>query len=341
VKSNTTDGQTSCLIFGKHQPFQASILEPLPLADSRLASRGWILQERLLSPRTIHYASAQVVWECCRFYQTEDNIPFPATERPTRVSWLRFPKVGESGLDILWYTNLIGNDFATRNFTQYGDRLVAVAGIAKIFKAAIKQRYVAGLWEDSFIYGLTWETIRHPPLPRNSSTRREPTWSWIAHDFCFNWRRRRSGFVSSKELIINDIRLQYLGHDSDEFGRVDSGSLTATGLTAEFRVARRYQPCWNGTFFADAADEAVREDYISRFDYDYIEENPALAQYHMQDVSIKGLLLGEYNGRGPFFLLLIPNEKGSTRFKRLGTAEAVKGNQKGFLGEVPETLEII
>ena len=106
VKSNIPDGQTSCLIFGKHRQFQASVLEPLPLADSRLTSRGWILQERLLSPRTIHYTWAQVVWECCRFYQTEDNIPFPATERPTRVTWLRFPKVGESDLDILWYTNM-------------------------------------------------------------------------------------------------------------------------------------------------------------------------------------------------------------------------------------------
>ena len=35
-----------------------------PLAREPLSRRGWVLQERLLSPRTLHYSEGQMYWEC-------------------------------------------------------------------------------------------------------------------------------------------------------------------------------------------------------------------------------------------------------------------------------------
>ncbi|KAK4118141.1 HET-domain-containing protein, partial [Parathielavia appendiculata] len=32
--------------------------------DSRLSTRGWVFQERALAPRTLHFGSAEVGWEC-------------------------------------------------------------------------------------------------------------------------------------------------------------------------------------------------------------------------------------------------------------------------------------
>jgi hypothetical protein len=40
---------------------------------SPLSSRGWVLQERLLSPRTLHYGKEQMFWECCTCKISEDD----------------------------------------------------------------------------------------------------------------------------------------------------------------------------------------------------------------------------------------------------------------------------
>lgn len=346
VKSKLSDGQTSFLSFRRLHAFRPSVLEPLPLANSPLASRGWIFQERRLSPRTIHYTSSQLVWECCKFYQTEDNLSFPVHERPTVASkLLSFSESAENDLDMLWYTDLIGKDFAFRLFTKYQDRLIAVSGIAKLLKSATNRDYVAGIWSSSLAYGLTWEVVRHrhpsaaPPL-RNTAPRR-PTWSWAAHDFHFTWTRTPKEFIASKELVVNDIRLQYSGHNSDEFSPVDYGSLVVTGLVTKFYVSRQWKPCWSGTYFADTLLDDSRDDYLSRFDYDGLEENPILAWLQEQSVPITGLLLGEYDGCGPYFLLLNPLRKDPNRFTRLGSAMAVKGDQSKFIaGLSKKTIEI-
>ncbi|OCL07999.1 hypothetical protein AOQ84DRAFT_294015, partial [Glonium stellatum] len=44
-----------------------------------IGRRGWIYQERLLSPRILHYTSEQLFWECRREYLAEDEL----------VTWMR------------------------------------------------------------------------------------------------------------------------------------------------------------------------------------------------------------------------------------------------------------
>lgn len=45
-----------------------------PLARSPLATRAWAFQERLLSPRVMHFARDQVFWECCQAWKAEDGL---------------------------------------------------------------------------------------------------------------------------------------------------------------------------------------------------------------------------------------------------------------------------
>lgn len=33
--------------------------------DTALGKRGWVIQERILSPRVVHFASNQIFWQCC------------------------------------------------------------------------------------------------------------------------------------------------------------------------------------------------------------------------------------------------------------------------------------
>jgi hypothetical protein len=59
VVASTDSGENSTVIFW----YEAVKTEPLPLVTLPLNQRGWILQERILSPRTIHYTATQLVWE--------------------------------------------------------------------------------------------------------------------------------------------------------------------------------------------------------------------------------------------------------------------------------------
>jgi hypothetical protein len=47
------------------------------LDDGDLNSRGWVLQERLLSPRMIHFTAVQTFWECGSDRYSEDCVENP------------------------------------------------------------------------------------------------------------------------------------------------------------------------------------------------------------------------------------------------------------------------
>ena len=51
-----------------HEFFERDVLQ------SPLNRRGWVLQERLLSPRILHFSKTQVYWECCESILCE-NFP--------------------------------------------------------------------------------------------------------------------------------------------------------------------------------------------------------------------------------------------------------------------------
>lgn len=46
----------------------------LELHKSPLSTRAWTMQERLLSPRTIHFTASRVIWECQSLIETEDLL---------------------------------------------------------------------------------------------------------------------------------------------------------------------------------------------------------------------------------------------------------------------------
>jgi hypothetical protein len=47
---------------------------PPEIDASPLAARGWVCQERILSPRILHYTHAQLFWECRETLLAEDNL---------------------------------------------------------------------------------------------------------------------------------------------------------------------------------------------------------------------------------------------------------------------------
>lgn len=128
---------------------------------SALNKRGWVLQERLLSPRTIHMGK-QLFWECREGRACETHpkpIRYISTKPDFFISNL---DMGNSLKDLsraadtpsFWF-DLI-KEYGACNITKQEDKLYALVGVAKFLQPILNDVYLAGLWQKDLPYNLTW-----------------------------------------------------------------------------------------------------------------------------------------------------------------------------------------
>lgn len=179
-----------------------------------LNKRAWVLQERILAPRTLHFCETQLFWECrqshaCEIFPKgiplefvsdiqefgEDVAPLKAFEKALG----RFPEAGlvnhpmhmghspsksQQYYSVYEVWNEILRPYVRCALTKEEDKFVAISGLAKDFAHAIGDEYVAGLWRQNLINGLLWKVEPESPefTSRKPSARpsryRAPTWSW-------------------------------------------------------------------------------------------------------------------------------------------------------------------
>lgn len=166
-----------------------------PLHEEPLSERGWTLQERLLSPRTIHFGSDQMYWECQECLLAEDGAIFSPNCRtvPTIRAvglWDAVPEAQElsmidkadrkeyvcsdddncsslSSCDWSWswkstWTRIIEN-YSTRLLTVENDKLPALAGLARSMAERTGDFYQAGLWKSMLPDLLFWKVAVNEP----------------------------------------------------------------------------------------------------------------------------------------------------------------------------------
>jgi hypothetical protein len=150
---------------GHDKTYLASLLDPWGkwISRSALNRRGWVLQERLLSPRTLHFAN-QLFWEC-RMLQACETYPegMPSDD-------VRYTEVHGEELPISlknWPEEFEGTDFwidvvqtyGRCSITKPGDGLIAIAGVAKSLQPLINDEYLAGLWKKDLPHNLVWPLV--------------------------------------------------------------------------------------------------------------------------------------------------------------------------------------
>ena len=151
-----------------------------------LHRRGWVFQERMLAPRTIHFAEDQVVWECFEELKCEQfpkRIPmifpiksdFDILASAPGISTVE-KTLHESNIARLWDSLL--RSYTHCSFTKESDRLVAFSGIAHLFQETTGDEYVAGLWRSCLVESLAWRT--ESPAMRPSNSYCAPSWSWAS-----------------------------------------------------------------------------------------------------------------------------------------------------------------
>ncbi|KAK4444757.1 ankyrin repeat-containing protein [Podospora aff. communis PSN243] len=180
------DGESDAYLH--HQHAMVSVREDVN--ESHLSDRGWILQERLLSRRSLHFGSSQMYWECPSTTVSEAGETIEKWWLQESIVSGRQALAGSStSLDDArhgWKD--IVSTYSRLKLTHPSDRLPAIAGIAKAFSTFLDDtHYLSGAWSKTFHEDLIWQ-VDHP-MHANldgrdalviSRSDKLPSWSWAS-----------------------------------------------------------------------------------------------------------------------------------------------------------------
>ncbi|KAK5051046.1 hypothetical protein LTR84_003605 [Exophiala bonariae] len=133
-----------------------------PIATEPLSTRAWILQERVLSPKTIHYANSEMFWERQTGIFAEDGAMFQRQS----VGFSDLLEAKPPNIYSIW--EQLVEEYTGRRLTRETDKLPALSGMAKILASANHDEYVAGLWQNWIIQGLNWKVSTYEPYTRKN-----------------------------------------------------------------------------------------------------------------------------------------------------------------------------
>lgn len=207
------------------------------VADSPLNQRGWVQQERVLAPRTIHFSHEQVCWECKELQAYEagpDNAMKEFGNQMIKDWETRGPETvafhqARDGLtpqaqDIYEAWRRIIGQYSTCALSFERDTLVAASGMAKAFARHLGEEYVAGLWRGHLLQELLWRRSRGDGARRHAEYR-APTWSWASIAGPVEWWAR--GRVVEDDAEVRAVRVESC--TADATGEVKYAELVLSG----------------------------------------------------------------------------------------------------------------
>ncbi|KAI1457407.1 heterokaryon incompatibility protein-domain-containing protein [Annulohypoxylon moriforme] len=170
------------------------------IESAPLSRRGWVVQERFLARRLVHFTRSQIFWECleCTHCEAEPkesllNLDREVVNRTGNWSYA-YPKLTMAKIRTKSTAHLpksLYDSFAHKSWraivtkytscylTHESDKLAAISGIAKIFREFNGDRYLAGLWRDKLYLHLLWKVNRDDGevVIQNKYA---PSWSWAS-----------------------------------------------------------------------------------------------------------------------------------------------------------------
>ncbi|KAK6193778.1 PtdIns(3,5)P(2) sythesis regulation factor [Pestalotiopsis sp. IQ-011] len=219
------------------------------LVAGPLQSRGWTLQEFVLSPRHLFYGAHQIYWKCAAGYLNVDGS----------THGLRFPDNGYDDVAAILSSGLRSDDeqepvpspdvilqeyyrlitaYSERNLTVPSDKLPAFSGLAQGLHGFLGGEYLAGLWSSDVHSGLLW--FREMATARHASPYRAPSWSWAVTNERIQFEIDRTELWRENPLAAELVAHEVTPADgTNPYGEVRAGALTLRGLTRPLVCSRK------------------------------------------------------------------------------------------------------
>ena len=229
--------------------------------NGALDSRGWVLQEQLLSPRILYYSRGELFWDCVTVSASESSpisSSLLADDRSSETWALKLiRRVVTSATDVAAARKHMGaawlelaTNYSARKLSNPKDKLMAMEGI--LIRGSVLtfgDALVSGMWKSDLWKQLTWWT----PGPNLDSHIEEPkflapSWSWMSTDgpiSYLNSLHRSKGVTEFKELApsmeILDVRVETISREAEM-----RGILAVLGYTFPYRLTADdlREPIW-------------------------------------------------------------------------------------------------
>ena len=221
---------------------------------SPLNRRGWVLQERLLARRVIHFGCREILWECRERTLSEsfphvpinDNFDQAAAYRTlkrfrppnfgtgfhesTLKYWNQEPRSVPTDFKYLVWFDIV-KDYSYSDLTRGSDKLVAISGVAKYMKPFLNDTYVLGLWTKFLAGELLWRC-------GNRNSKRKDYRKWIENcDYrspSFSWASI-DGDISPGQPLVRGllVQVQCIPYRHQVGGRQDNDSFTRSSKSLD------------------------------------------------------------------------------------------------------------
>lgn len=227
--------------------------------DSTWNSRGWCLQEVILSRRLLHFCRNKIYFECRAIFASEENelrLRLSSAGKRTNdtsalcLFSLAIPRQEQSfkgdaqdDFNEPWSEKTperrwrsIVEHYSRRQLTYASDKLPALSGLASHYARLTGHKYLAGLWHENLAQSLLWSLdpqLRVRALPPSY---RAPSWSWASHD----GEILMSHVRSSESTSIRFLETAATPAGSNKFGAVESGYLKVSGLMLKIDFVPNY-----------------------------------------------------------------------------------------------------
>lgn len=212
------------------------------MTSAPLNRRAWVVQERLLARRVLHFGRTQLLWECheldaCEtfprgipsdladIYTLFKNMDPADNGRRLRSAYGSDP---DPVLDAhqLWYR--IVKTYMECDLTKSEDKLIALSGLAKKMQVILKDEYFAGLLGTLLPSQLLWNVSRCQQADGRPSCRpfpyRAPSWSWASVD-----GRVYPGGASREGIMISILKSDTTPVTSNVAGQLKDAFLLIKG----------------------------------------------------------------------------------------------------------------
>ncbi|KAI1011804.1 hypothetical protein LB503_004835, partial [Fusarium chuoi] len=157
------------------------------IINAPINKRAWVVQERCLSKRILCLGNDQLWWECgggpVGSFVANETCPqsgFSWRDRETLQT------LSSKDSTLSW--SLILERYTRCQLTYEQDRFIGISGLAKTFANLTGRTYFAGIWLETWMHGLLWESdeARHRVDRKKSvlakpQTMTAPSWSWLSY----------------------------------------------------------------------------------------------------------------------------------------------------------------
>lgn len=300
-----------------------------PLTPDSLDLRAWALQEEYLSRRKVKFTSRQMEWHCqLQKFEEQEREPFHHHSPPRST----LPNFRVNHKD-QWKE--IVKDYAARQLTFQSDRLPALSGLARLYAAQTRYKYLAGIWSgrdliELLLWFRTTDGSECSGITVLQSPYIAPTWSWLAAESPVDFKQWL-GLETNHKHIAMDLDCSVTLKTMDPFGEITDGYLDLSAPAIKTTIAAIMDVNEHGPSASRIDNYVYLQKVFSEHIMEPMSPNWAWPRFHLdksnynRGLQVHCIILGhEWWGEddyGMYGIMVTPISLPKRTFRRIGMFE--------------------